>query len=1242
LGLILPSMSTRLRFRKYLYAWIFTSVLFSALALALQFFHQKYNSPQRICYRLNSQVQNFQISLNENLKRYSEFYLEKYSAKNSGRLKTLQKNDGITFLVFKNNLITDWSTNTIPVSTLYDSSLYSKSILYLNNGWYLSARIVKENSVFIGLQLIKNQYKFENDYLINNFSSALNVPNELSISSLPGKYNIIGTSNEFLFSINFPRSDLYSENVLSIILFLYLAALLVILNLVFTLYSNFTKILRKRWIFLLSFTLDIVIIRIILFYFDIPHIIYHSQLFSPFFYASSSLLPSLGEFLIDALFALFLAGIFYKYSRTRIKFSPLKKWQIYSLQTVLYGLVALLYYWLVTLLLSLVMNSNIVLNFHNILGFSQQGIVSIIVASLLIISFFLLLIRITEIAFILYKSILAHISIITAVSFLFYLLTKFSIQERIIFASFLFLIMAGNFLFTQKIYLYWPSRKATIYFLAIISALCTFSLDNSKNEKEREERKFIAMRLSEDRDQLAEYFFSKIEQNIHTDENLNRLLIKARGDTDTENLIIEYLRNNYFSNYWSKYTLQFTFCSTEKKLSVKPENYIIDCSFYFSQLIDRIGQPTGSPGLYHLKEGFDVTNYLARLSFTSQLDHIPAPLTIYIEISSTNAPQDSGYPELLLDNSQKQSIPNISNYSYAIYSNGELVKNVGAYFYGFNAPKISISQEFHFFTQNGYNHLVHPINQSTLLILSRRNQSLVDVIAPFSYFFIILSVSFILILSLFRSRYKFNVSNLSFKFKLQLALVAIILVATVGIGSITVYYLINININKNKDTLIEKLHTVLIELEDKFGNSSELTPELSDSLQGQLTKYSDAYFTDINIYNTNGILLTSSREAIFSEGLIGPMMNSNAFSQLSRGRRTLFIQNESIGGYQYLSAYIPFRNNDNKLIGYLNLPYFLKQSSLRQEISAFILAFTNIYAILTALAIALALIISNYITRPLKLIRDKLGKVKLGQLNEKIEWHREDEIGGLIAEYNRMIDALAQSADMLARSERESAWREMAKQVAHEIKNPLTPIKLSVQHLQKSWDEHAPDWDDRLKKFTNTLIQQIDTLASIASEFSDFAKMPQTKNIEVELISIIQSAIILFKNTPGIIITFDAPDYPCYAWADEKQLLRVFNNLFRNAVQSIPHAQEGKINVRIGIQKSEYVISIADNGKGIAIKEQDKIFVPNFTTKSGGSGLGLSIVHNIVKQAGGQIWFDSKENKGTTFYVSFPAHTRNN
>lgn len=1230
-------MLTKRIFRKYLYVWICSTAVSLLLAIGLQLYYQIHNAPGRICDRLNSQMHFRENSLDKNLKLIAGKFKQKNTSGFSIILDSLNR-EGYNFLIFENNQLSHWSTNTIPIYQQFDSLRFANRITILNNGWYLINKFRIGNSIIVGFQLIKNQYKFENDYLANSFSSAFDAPSDITLSTKYGTYNIYSTQHKFLFSLQFNKLIPYTENVLFLLIMLYLIASFCLLNLIFTLYLSFTSFIRNRWLLLSSYIIAIIILRSIILYFGIPHVIYQSQLFSPLFYASSSLLPSLGEFLIDALFVLFIAVTFYRYFRIKKHFIHLKHWLNYLLLTSIYLFASLLFYWMITLLNSLVLNSNISLNFYNILGFTQQGIVSFIITASLLLSFFLLLTRFTAFSLLLNKSLIIQSALALAVSGLFYLITKFSPGDKLIYSAFLFLILIGNCFFIKIHHFIFPSRNASIYFLILMSVMCTYALDSSKNAKEKEERKFIAIRLSEDRDQLAEYFFSRIEHAIHKDDSLKHLIILANEDVKSENTVIKYIQKSYFSNYWSKYTLQFTICYTGKKLNVKPNNYIIDCSTYFARLADRIGQPTGSPHLFHLSEGYDITSYLAVFHFTQQLDHIPHPVDIYVEISSINAPQDSGYPELLMDNSQKQSISNISNYSYAIYSNGELIKNVGSYFYSFTQPKIKLTNDLNFFNQNGYNHLYHPVNASTMLILSRRNPGITDIIAPFSYFFIFFSLFYLFIYMLQRFSLQLYFANQSFKFKLQVALLGIILIATVGIGSVTIYYLVNININKNKDILTEKLHTVLIEVEDKFGNSPELTPFLHDSLSSQLTKYSDAYFTDINMYDPKGYLLVSSRQAIFDEGLMASVMNANAYSQLSNGRKTLVIQNESIGKYQYLSAYIPFRNNNNKLIGYLNLPYFARQASLKQEISTFLLAFTNIYAILTTLAVLLALLISNYITRPLKLISEKLGNVKLGKTNEKIDWHRQDEIGGLIAEYNRMIEVLAESAELLARSERESAWREMAKQVAHEIKNPLTPIKLSVQHLQKAYDEKAPDWELRLNKFTHTLIQQIDTLAAIATEFSDFAKMPQPKNKKVELVSIIQAALVIFGEAPGISIHFSEPGTHFYTWADEKQLLRVFNNLIKNAIQAIPRSRKGIIEIRIEQRKSELNVSIKDNGTGIQESESEKIFSPNFTTKSGGSGLGLSIVQKIISQAGGRIWFVSNSLEGTTFHLVLPVY----
>jgi nitrogen fixation/metabolism regulation signal transduction histidine kinase len=374
---------------------------------------------------------------------------------------------------------------------------------------------------------------------------------------------------------------------------------------------------------------------------------------------------------------------------------------------------------------------------------------------------------------------------------------------------------------------------------------------------------------------------------------------------------------------------------------------------------------------------------------------------------------------------------------------------------------------------------------------------------------------------------------------------------------------------------------------------------------------------------------------IFESNLIGPQMHPAAFLELSVNNAAEFVHEEQIGSLKYLSAYVPFKNNENELLAYLNLPYFTKQKTLTAEVSNLVVAVINFYVLLITISVLIAVFISTQITQPLKMIQGKFGKLSLGKANEKIEYEGKDEIGSLVTEYNHMVDELARSADKLARSERESAWREMAKQIAHEIKNPLTPMKLSVQHLQKTSAADPGDQKNNLQRITQTLIEQIDHLSNIATEFSNFAQMPRPDNEEVDLVEKIKKISELFLSTEQIRIQTVFRDH-AVVYADREQLSRVFINLIKNAIQSIPEDREGKICVRLETRGKNAVIKIIDNGKGIPDELGDKLFQPNFTTKSSGMGMGLAIVKNIVENAGGTIHYETDPGNGTTFIVQLP------
>jgi nitrogen fixation/metabolism regulation signal transduction histidine kinase len=329
-------------------------------------------------------------------------------------------------------------------------------------------------------------------------------------------------------------------------------------------------------------------------------------------------------------------------------------------------------------------------------------------------------------------------------------------------------------------------------------------------------------------------------------------------------------------------------------------------------------------------------------------------------------------------------------------------------------------------------------------------------------------------------------------------------------------------------------------------------------------------------------------------------------------------------------------------LAFLNLPYFVGNNELKSEISSLIVAVINAYLLFVLFAIGVAVIISRRITRPLFLIQDRLAQIRIDKMNQKIGYKGNDEIGSLVKEYNRMVDEISESAEKLAKSEREMAWREMAKQIAHEIKNPLTPMKLSVQYLMKAWDNKQEDFDVFLKRVSSTLIEQIDQLHIIANEFSDFAKMPQAKRSKVDIVKKILNTVNLFeKSEPNIRFSTEVDENKRFIFADPDQMLSVLNNIFKNAVQSIPNDRDGIIKTTLKLVDLNIIIMVSDNGRGMNEEVKNKIFMPNFTTKSSGMGLGLAIVQNIVKNSGGKIWFETIENVGSTFYIQLPIYDGN-
>ena len=356
----------------------------------------------------------------------------------------------------------------------------------------------------------------------------------------------------------------------------------------------------------------------------------------------------------------------------------------------------------------------------------------------------------------------------------------------------------------------------------------------------------------------------------------------------------------------------------------------------------------------------------------------------------------------------------------------------------------------------------------------------------------------------------------------------------------------------------------------------------------------------------------------------------------SSGERQVEKINEN-----YFNTYTYVQNETTKEnIVIINIPYNTDLSPEKNELSSFLTTLLEVYIFLLIGASLIAYFLSNYITKSLRVIAEKLKLVKINAVNESIEWKGNDEIGTLINEYNSMISQLEESALKLAKSERESAWREMAKQVAHEIKNPLTPMRLSIQHLERSLDPNSPIFKEELSNFSKKLIQQIDTLTSIANEFSRFAQMPKLQMKQVDIKDIINSTIDLYRDVESIQFKLKTEFEHAFIEGDKDQLIRVFNNLVNNAIQAISDDKNGEIHIQLSKKESFYLVAVKDNGSGMTDEVKEKVFQPNFTTKSTGAGLGLAMVKQIVDSHQGKISFVSSHREGTTFFIEFPIFNK--
>jgi signal transduction histidine kinase len=478
--------------------------------------------------------------------------------------------------------------------------------------------------------------------------------------------------------------------------------------------------------------------------------------------------------------------------------------------------------------------------------------------------------------------------------------------------------------------------------------------------------------------------------------------------------------------------------------------------------------------------------------------------------------------------------------------------------------------------------------------------------------------------------------NLSLRKRIFISMILLIVLTSVLNAALTIYQYKEQAIDYHLSKLGRKEEAVKsainYELSRKTTFSVE-TKNLPYIFQEEIYQIADIHKLDISIYDLEGKLLKSSRGSFIRDSLPKDI-SKQILNEMASDYDHRVIDEKVHGDESLISSYTYITDNKFKPIGILNLQYYPDNTFQDKELAEFLSRLGVVYFVMLLIAIITAYFISSYITGPLQKVSDKISQTRLSKNNQKIIIENtSEEIGNLIQSYNLMVDALEESADKLAKSEREHAWREMAKQVAHEIKNPLTPMRLSLQNFEQKFDPKDPNIHVKVKELSKIMIQQIDLMSSIASAFSDFAKMPTQQKEQLDLVDVVKYAVNIFTES---YIYFESDIEYLQVELDKNQLTRVITNLLNNALYAVQDIENPAVYVRISKIENNILITISDNGKGINEEVKDKVFEPKFTTKSSGMGLGLPMVKNIIETYNGTITFTSESNKGTTFIITLP------
>ncbi|MDL2289787.1 HAMP domain-containing protein [Paludibacteraceae bacterium OttesenSCG-928-F17] len=1186
--------------------------VFSACLLIGIFFGYLYRiSPRHVIHleEFQSTLNNKEVKAKSTMQRMSELIAEN---QHDALLDVTENNQDISYYIFEEDELVFWSDNHLDISGLNSSDFTDLHYVQLPNAHCAVLSHTENDLNFITLITIKYNYPYENDKLINRYATGFSVNQHINIAvgSDVDAYPVYCMKGHYLFSLVEPDIPLYDNSLAYISAIAYLLAFFFF----FILYVRFPVFLKKKAISIKTFAVlffSVGVVVCVLLYFNIPYALFENDFITSFDYASHNILSSLAHLTIFTWFIVFSVCLFFFH----VKLPDKLQGNRYVLLLLLYPAYFVLLY---VLLRSLIFHSSIQMNILHMNDFSFMGVWAHILILLWGIALALIFFK-THNYFIRKKLVQRVLVIDVMILSLLFLITLFipSVRTKLFIVPY-FLITAGYYL-SYLLKEYKHNYVHLIIWCVVYAFFIVWNLLELNIEKNTCKYRVLAQNIyingNLGNDPVADVMLEDLDNQLMSDAEFLRMIHEDEVLEETQ----DYLNKNYFRGFWNKYEMLLTRVDKNSPLY---EEYM----YYIEN-----GNLLQGTHFYSIPTFQNAMTYIGIF----QVNEYPETYYYFMEFYPRRQYKSYSFPDLLIPS--YVNIQSHLNTSIAKYDNGSLTYSSGKIEYPLEDYWIVTdfdSDHKSILFENHWHYVYKPNNGNSYIVVSKQHR---NELSSYLLFFLYLSLIYLVltwfVIRSYRIGSKRDGFKIGFTSRFQYAFILLLIVSFVTIFYVSVDFIKRRYETQQIENLESKKNYIQKALQDLYFFNQELSEYNMSAMYFDLLELSYTYQTDIHVYDNDGVLIGSSLPLLFNRHLISNRISPIPYFSLNPNMERY----ENIGELDYLVAYADFYNGDYLQIGYIAIPLYFSQENLRLEIENYTSVVIHIYLIIIILSVVLTLFIGKRLSAPLNMLERKLKQMRIGQRNEKIDYKPNDEIGQLVAQYNRTVDELEQSAKLLAESERESAWRLMARQVAHEINNPLTPMKLSIQQLQRRKGMDDENFDAYFKQSTEMLIEQIDNLSRIASTFSNFARMPEAKYDYVNITSILLSVISLFaNNTEKTEIKYIGTKSDIFIYADSEQLIQVFNNLIKNAIQSIPDKKQGLVTVDLYIDGENIHICVEDNGSGIPTDIQDKLFVPNFTTKSKGMGLGLAISKNIIQQLGGSITFKTEQNKGSIFIVQIP------